>query len=62
VIVPSSACEPSSMFVPSFVPILVSSSDDDTEDENPALLAHLPPDEYIETELAPTPLLPRWVC
>ena len=34
-IVPSSACEPSSMFVTSFVPILVSSSDDDFEDENP---------------------------
>jgi hypothetical protein len=49
--------------VPSSVPILVSSSsDDDSEDENPPLPAHLPPDESIEHEPAPTPLLPRWVC
>jgi hypothetical protein len=60
--VPSLACEPSSTFVPSFVPILVSSSsDDDSEDENPPPPAHLPPDESIEHEPAPTPQLPRWV-
>jgi hypothetical protein len=60
-VVPSSACEPSSTFVPSSVPILVSSSDDDSEDENPPLPAHLPPDESFEPELAPVPPLPRWV-
>jgi hypothetical protein len=60
VIVHSSACEPSSTFVPSFVPILVSSSDDDNEDVNPPAPAHLPLDEFIKLE--PTPLLPRWVC
>jgi hypothetical protein len=60
--VPSLACEPSSMFVPYFVPILVSSSsDDDSEDENPPPPTHLPPDESIEHEPAPTPPLPRWV-
>jgi hypothetical protein len=52
---------PFSAFVPSFVPILVSSSDDDSEDENPPLPSHLPPDESFEPELAPTPPLPRWV-
>jgi hypothetical protein len=59
--VPSSACEPSSAFVPSYV--LVSSSDDESEDENPPLPAHLPPDESIEPEPAPAPAtpLPRWV-
>jgi hypothetical protein len=61
--VPSSVCEPSSTFLSSSVPILVSSfSDDESEDENPPPLAHLPPDESIEHELAPTPPLPRWVC
>jgi hypothetical protein len=60
VIVPSSSCEPSSMFVPYFVHILVSSSDDDREDENPPLPAHLPPYESIELEPTPTPSLPRW--
>jgi hypothetical protein len=47
-IVPSSACDPSSVFVSSSVPILVSSSDDDSEDENPPLPAHLPQDESFE--------------
>jgi hypothetical protein len=61
VIVPSLAYETSSVFVPSFVPSLVSSSDDDSEDENPPPPAYLPPDESIKLELAPTPLLPRWV-
>jgi hypothetical protein len=43
-------------YVPSFVPILVSSSSDDySEDENPHPLAHLPPDESIEHEPTPTP-------
>jgi hypothetical protein len=60
--VPSSACEPSSTFVPSFVPILVSSSlDDDSEDENTPPPTPLPPYESIEHETAPTPSLPRWV-
>jgi hypothetical protein len=60
--VPSSACEPSSTFVPSYVPTLVSSSsNDDSEDENPPLLDHLPLDESIEFEPAPTTLIPRWV-
>jgi hypothetical protein len=59
-IVPSSTCDPSSTFVPSFVPILVSSSDDDSEDENPPPHAHLPQDESIEPK--PAPSLPRWVC
>jgi hypothetical protein len=58
-IVPSSTCKPSSTFVPSFVPILVSSSDDDNEDENPPSPTHLPPDESLEPE--PAPSLPRWV-
>jgi hypothetical protein len=60
-IVPSLACKPSSTFVPSYVHILVSSSDDDNKDENPPLPTHLPLDESIEPEPAPTPLLPRWV-
>ena len=33
-IVPSSTCDPYSAFMPYFVPILVSSSDNDSEDEN----------------------------
>jgi hypothetical protein len=38
-----------SVFVPSFVPILVSSSsNDDSEDENPPQHAHLPLDESVE--------------
>jgi hypothetical protein len=60
-VVHSSTCEPSSMFVPSFVPILVSSDDDDSEDENPPPPADLPPDGSFEPEQAPVPLLPRWV-
>ena len=59
VVVPSSAYDPSSSFVPSYD--LVSSSDDDSEDENPPLLAHLPLDESFEHEPAPAPLLPRWL-
>jgi hypothetical protein len=58
-IVPSSACEPYSMFVPSYD--LVSSSDDDNEDENPPPPAHPPPDDSFKPEPAPTPPLPRWV-
>jgi hypothetical protein len=57
--VPSSACEPSLVFVPSYV--LVSSSDDDSEDENPPPHTHLPPDESLEIEPTPSPPLPRWV-
>ena len=56
--VPSSACEPSLAVVPSFVS---SSLDDDSEDENPPPPAHPPPYESFEPELAPVPLLPRWV-
>jgi hypothetical protein len=59
-VVPSSAYEPSSVFVPSSV--LVSSLDDDSEDENPPPPAHLPPDESFEPEPTPTPPLPRWIC
>jgi transposase InsO family protein len=58
-VVPSLVCEPYSMFVPSSV--LVSSSDDDSEDENPPSPAHLPLDESFEPEPPPTPPLPRWV-
>jgi hypothetical protein len=47
--------------VPSSVPILVSSSDDDSEDENPPLPAHLTLDESFEPKLTPVPSLPRWV-
>jgi hypothetical protein len=61
--VPSLTYESSLTFVPPYVPIMVSSSsDDDSEDENPPFLTHLHPDESIEHEPAPTPLLPRWVC
>jgi hypothetical protein len=59
VVVPSSAYEPYSTFVPSSVP--VSSSDDDSEDKNPPLLSHLPPDESFEPETTPAPPLPTWV-
>jgi hypothetical protein len=52
----------SSTFVPSFVPILVSFSYDDSEDENPPPPTHLPPTDSFEPEPAPAPLLPRWVC
>jgi hypothetical protein len=58
-VVPSSVCEPSSTFVPSS--ILVSSSDDDSENENPSPLDHLAPDESFEPEPTTTPTLPRWV-
>jgi hypothetical protein len=58
-IVPSSACEPSSMFFPSYD--LVSSSDDESEDENPPPHARPPPDESFEPKPTPTPPLPRWV-
>jgi hypothetical protein len=44
-VVPSSACEPYSTFVPSSD--LVSSLDDDSEDENPPPPTHLPPDEFL---------------
>jgi hypothetical protein len=56
-----SAYEPSSTFVPSSVPILVSYLDDDSEDENPPSHALLPPDDSIEPEPTPTPPLPSWV-
>ena len=57
--VPSLDCEPDSVIVPSFssskflnmFPTLV--SDDDSEDENPPLLSHVPP-------IAPALMLPRW--
>jgi hypothetical protein len=61
-IVPSSTCDPSSAFVPSFVPNLVSYSNDDSEDENPPPPADLPPYESFEPEQAPVPPLLRWVC
>jgi hypothetical protein len=59
-VVPSLACKTSSTFVPSSD--LVSSSNDDSEDENPPPHAHLPPYDSFELELAPAPPLPRWVC
>jgi hypothetical protein len=58
---PSSACEPSSTFVPSSIPILVSSLDDDSEDENPPPPVDLPLDESFEPKQAPVPPLPIWV-
>jgi hypothetical protein len=58
-VAPSSAYEPSLAFVPSS--ILVSSLDDDNEDENPPLPDHLPPVESFVPKPTPTPLLPRWV-
>jgi hypothetical protein len=58
-VVSSSAYEPYSMFVSSFD--LVSSLDDDSEDENPPLPAHPPLDESFEPEPTPVPPLPRWV-
>jgi hypothetical protein len=61
VVVPSSACEPSSSVVPSSVPILDSSSDDESEDKNPPPPVDIPPDESFEPEQALVPPLPRWV-
>jgi hypothetical protein len=61
-VVPSSACEPYLVFVPSSIPILVSSSDDESEDDNPPLPTDIPPDESLEPEQEPVPPLPRWVC
>jgi hypothetical protein len=60
---PSSTYDPSSTFVNSFVPIMVFSSDDDNEDENPPIPSHLPQDESFESKPAPAPAppLPRWV-
>jgi hypothetical protein len=48
--------------VPSFVPILDSSSDDESEDENPPQPVDIPPDESFKPEQAIVPPLPRWVC
>jgi hypothetical protein len=60
--VPSSTYNPSSTFVPYFVPILVSSSSNDVcEDKNPHLPTHLPPNESIDPKPTPAPLLPIWV-
>jgi hypothetical protein len=59
--VPSSAYEPSSTFVPSSIPIQVSYSNDDSEDKNLPLPAHLPLDESFEPEPALAPPLSRWV-
>jgi hypothetical protein len=60
IIMPSSACETSSIFVPSYD--LVSSLDDDSEDENPPPPTHAPSNESFEPEPAPAPPLPIWVC
>jgi hypothetical protein len=59
VVVPSSACEPYSTFVPSTD--LVSSSDDKSDDENPPPPAHPPLDDSCEPEPTPAQPLPRWV-
>jgi len=59
---PSLASMPSS--IPNFSirdPTSVSSSDNDSEDENTPLPAHLPRVGSIEHEPAPTPQLPKWV-
>jgi hypothetical protein len=53
--------ETSLAYDPSSIPILVSSLDDENEDENPPLPSHLPLDESIEHEPAPVPILLRWV-
>ena len=58
--VPSLACEPNSTIVPSstskFLDIFPTPfSNDESEDENPPLPAHVPP-------IAPAPILLRWVC
>jgi hypothetical protein len=58
--VPSLASMTSSL--PNFYdPIMVSSLDNDSEDENPPLHAQLPPIRPIEHERITTPHLPRWV-
>jgi hypothetical protein len=52
--VPLLAYDPSLVFVPSYVPIFVSSSSDDgSEDENPPPPTYLPPNESIEHENVP---------
>jgi hypothetical protein len=58
--VPYSTYEPSLAFVSSSFPILVSSSNDESEDENPPLPSHLPPYESFEPEPAPVPPLLIW--
>jgi hypothetical protein len=62
-----STCKPNLTFVPSSLPkfsvgdpMMFFSSDDDIEDENPPVPAHLPLVGSIEHELAPTPPLSRW--
>jgi hypothetical protein len=56
---PSLACDQSSTFVPYSILILVSSSsNDENEDDNTPLPSHLPPNESIEHEPAPSPPLP----
>jgi hypothetical protein len=60
--VPSSACESFSTFVSFSLLVMVSSSsNDDSEDENPTPPTHLPPNESIEHESTTTPLLLKWV-
>jgi hypothetical protein len=50
------------MFVPSYIPILVSYSlGDDNEDEIKHLNAHIPLYDSIEHEPTPTPQLSIWV-
>lgn len=46
--------------MPPFVPIF-SSLNNDNEDENSPLIAHLSLDESIKHELALAPQLPQWV-
>jgi hypothetical protein len=49
------------MFVPFYSFVLVSSLDDDGENENPLPPYHLPPNQSIEHEPTPIPPFPKWV-
>jgi hypothetical protein len=67
--VPSLTYDPFSMIVPSSIPnfstnahILVSSSNENNDNENPPMPAHLPPIGSIEQQLALASEFPRWIC
>jgi hypothetical protein len=48
------------VFIPSFGHFMVSYLYNDNEYEYTTPFIHLPPNESIEHEFTPTPLLPRW--